>query len=102
MKASGRRIEVTVVYALPDRTIEIAVQLPAGANVGDAIEGSGLASRQGEIDVTGSRVGVFGKLVDRKSVLADGDRVEVYRALLADPKEGRLKRAAARPKERLK
>jgi len=102
MKASGPRIEVTVVYALPDRAIEIVVQLPAGATVGDAIEGSGLVSRQREVDFTGSRVGIFGKRLDRKSVLADGDRVEVYRALLADPKESRLRRAAARPKARAK
>ena len=45
-----------------------------------------------------ARVGIFGKLSDRKVVLADGDRVEVYRALIADPKEGRLRRAAARSK----
>ena len=63
MKASGPRIEVTVVYALPDRAIEIVVQLPAGATVGDAIEGSGLVSRQREVDFTGSRVGIFGKRV---------------------------------------
>jgi putative ubiquitin-RnfH superfamily antitoxin RatB of RatAB toxin-antitoxin module len=98
MKANGPRIKVTVVYALPDRATEIAVQLAVGATVGDAIEGSGLAVRHREVDFTGSRVGIFGKRADRSSVLADGDRVEVYRSLVADPKEGRLRRAAARPK----
>ncbi len=91
-------IEVTVVLALPDRATEIAVRLPAGATLGDAIEGSGLAERHPEVDVARARVGIFGKLSDRKAVLADGDRVEVYRALIADPKERRLRRAAARTK----
>jgi putative ubiquitin-RnfH superfamily antitoxin RatB of RatAB toxin-antitoxin module len=91
-------IEVTVVLALPDRATEIAVRLPAGATLGDALEGSGLAERHPEADVARARVGIFGKLSDRKAVLADGDRVEVYRALIADPKERRLRRAAARTK----
>ena len=91
-------IEVTVILALPDRATEIAVRLPAGATLGDALEGSGLAERHPEVDVARARVGIFGKLSDRKAVLADGDRVEVYRALIADPKEGRLRRAAARTK----
>ncbi|HEY1438652.1 MAG TPA: RnfH family protein [Casimicrobiaceae bacterium] len=91
-------IEVTVVLALPDRATEIAVRLPAGATLGDALEGSGLAERHPAVDVARARVGIFGKLSDRKAVLADGDRVEVYRALIADPKERRLRRAAARAK----
>jgi putative ubiquitin-RnfH superfamily antitoxin RatB of RatAB toxin-antitoxin module len=91
-------IEVTVVLALPDRTTEIAVRLPAGATLGDALEASGLAERHPEVDVARARVGIFGKLSDRKTVLADGDRVEVYRALIADPKERRSRRAAARTK----
>jgi putative ubiquitin-RnfH superfamily antitoxin RatB of RatAB toxin-antitoxin module len=91
-------IEVTVVLALPDRATEIAVRLPAGATLGDALAGSGLAERHPEVDVARARVGIFGTLSDRKAVLADGDRVEVYRALIADPKERRLRRAAARTK----
>ena len=68
-------IKVTVVLALP-----------------------GLAERHPDVDMGRARVGIFGKLSDRKAVLADGDRVEVYRALIADPKERRLRRAAARAK----
>jgi putative ubiquitin-RnfH superfamily antitoxin RatB of RatAB toxin-antitoxin module len=92
--ASG--IEVTVVLALPDGATEIAVRLPAGATLADALERSGIAARHPEVDVSGARVGIFGKLSDRSAILADGDRVEVYRALVADPKEHRLRRAAAR------
>jgi uncharacterized protein len=91
-------IEVTVVLALPDRATEIAVRLPAGATLGDALEGSGLAERHPDVDLARARVGIFGKLSDRKAMLADGDRVEVYRALIADPKERRLRRAAERTK----
>ena len=89
-------IEVTVVLALTNRATEIAVRLPAGATLSDALEGSGLAERHPEVDVARARVGIFGKLSDRKAVLADGDRIEVYRALIADPKARRLRRAAAR------
>jgi uncharacterized protein len=92
------RIDVTVVFALPDRATEIALRLPAGATLGQALERSGLASRHPEIDFARAPLGVFGKLADRGAVLADGDRVEVYRALIADPKEVRLGRAAARQK----
>ena len=98
MKATGTAIEVTVVLALPDHATEIALRLPEGATVSDALECSGLAGRHPEVDVARARVGIFGKLTDRKATLGDGDRVEVYRALLADPKAGRLRRATGRSK----
>jgi putative ubiquitin-RnfH superfamily antitoxin RatB of RatAB toxin-antitoxin module len=98
MIGSAPGIEVTVVLALPDRATEIAVLLPAGATLDDALEASDLAKRHPDVDMARVRVGIFGKLSNRKAVLADGDRVEVYRALIADPKERRLKRAAARKK----
>jgi len=98
MIGSAPDIEVTVVLALPDRATVIAVLLPAGATLDDALEASGLAKRHPDVDMARVRVGIFGKLSNRKAVLADGDRVEVYRALIADPKERRLKRAAARKK----
>jgi hypothetical protein len=91
-------IAVTVVFALPDRATEIALGLPAGATLGDAVDRAGLADRHPDVDFTRARVGIFGKLADRSSVLADGDRVEVYRALTVDPKSARLGRAAARQK----
>ena len=91
-------IEVTVVLALPDRVTEITVRLPAGATLGDALEASGLAERHPDVDMARARVGIFGKLSDRKAMLADGDRVEIYRALIANPKESRRTRAVARSK----
>ena len=91
-------IAVTVVLALPDRATEIALRLPAGATLGDALEASGFAERHPDVDMARARVGIFGKLSDRKAMLADGDRVEIYRALIANPKESRRTRAAARSK----
>jgi uncharacterized protein len=93
-------IGVSVVFALPDRASEIALRLPAGATIADALERSCLAERHPEVDLDRARVGIFGKLSDRRAILADGDRVEVYRPLIADPKQQRQRRAAAgaRPK----
>jgi uncharacterized protein len=96
MKPAGGRIGVTVVFALPDSATEIPVSLPAGATLADAIEGADLAARHPELNLGRCPVGIFGKRAARDSVLADGDRVEVYRPLIADPKERRLRRAAGR------
>ncbi len=86
-------IAVTVVYALPARATEIEVSLPAGATVGDALAGSGIASRHPDADLAHCPVGIFGKHVDRQTLVADGDRIELYRPLIADPKSSRRQRA---------
>jgi putative ubiquitin-RnfH superfamily antitoxin RatB of RatAB toxin-antitoxin module len=86
------RIVVEVVLALPGRQTVRSVSLPAGSTVEDAIAASGLA---GEIrDLGSGRVGVYGKAVPGKTPLNDGDRVEIYRPLRADPKDLRRLRAA--------
>jgi putative ubiquitin-RnfH superfamily antitoxin RatB of RatAB toxin-antitoxin module len=89
-------ISVTVVYALPERASEIGLMLPSGATVADALEGSRLASIHPEIDLARCAVGIFGRRVERDRVLADGDRVEIYRPLVADPKDARRRRAQGR------
>jgi len=86
-------ITVTVVYALPDRATEIEVRLGAGATVADALTKSGMASLHPELELARAPVGIFGRRVQRDRVLVDGDRVELYRPLLADPKNARRKRA---------
>ena len=78
-------IAVTVVLALADRATEIAVRLPAGATLGDALEASGLAERHPDVDMARARVGIFGKLSDRKAVLADGDRVDLGPFATSEP-----------------
>jgi putative ubiquitin-RnfH superfamily antitoxin RatB of RatAB toxin-antitoxin module len=102
MTATGPDIDVTVVLALADRATEIPLQLPAGATVAEALERSGLAARHPELDMARAPVGIFGRLAERDAILADGDRVEVYRPLLVQPKARRQSRAAMRPKRQLK
>ncbi len=88
------KIVVDVVFALPGRQTVRSVPLPAGSTVEDAIAASGLAE---ELRSLGSgRVGIFGKAVPGKTLLNDGDRVEIYRPLRADPKDLRRLRAAKR------
>ncbi len=88
------RIEVEVAYARPERQLILKVQGPVGMTVAEAIERSGIAEQFPEIDVTTANVGIFSKAVKREDVLSGGDRVEIYRPLIADPKEARKKRAA--------
>jgi putative ubiquitin-RnfH superfamily antitoxin RatB of RatAB toxin-antitoxin module len=86
-------ITVSVVYALPERATEIELRLPSGATVAEALERSGLAGVHPEVDTLRCPVGIFGRRVQRQRVLADGDRIEVYRPLVAEPKDARRRRA---------
>jgi uncharacterized protein len=88
------RIRIEVAYALPGQQQVLPVDLPAGATVADALEAAGLRERFPELDLDNAKVGIFGKLTRRDTVLKARDRVEVYRPLIADPKEVRRKRAA--------
>lgn len=88
------RIHVQVAYALPDRQDIVTIELPEGANAQQAVEASGLLQKHPEIDLARNKLGIFAKLVKADQVLRDRDRVEIYRALIADPKEVRRQRAA--------
>ncbi|HET7364631.1 MAG TPA: RnfH family protein [Burkholderiales bacterium] len=79
-------IRVEVVYARREGADSVTVQLPAGATVRDALAAAGFATQHRD-------VGVYGKRVRADAPLADGDRVEIYRPLLLDPKERRRQRA---------
>jgi len=68
-------------------------QVPLGTTVRGVIERSRLAARWPALDLARNRVGIYGKLVDPDALVANGDRVEVYRPLLADPKERRRQRS---------
>lgn len=85
----------TVVFAMPERQWSWAVLLPDGATVGEALQ---LARTQATgVDVPwNADTGIFGELCDRAAVPRDGDRIELYRPLKADPKESRRARAQAR------
>jgi putative ubiquitin-RnfH superfamily antitoxin RatB of RatAB toxin-antitoxin module len=91
---SGAEISVEVVYALAHQQPLLHVRLAEGATVEDAIRASGLLEAHPEIDLAKTnKVGIFSKLVKLDEKLRDRDRVEVYRPLIADPKEVRRKRA---------
>ena len=91
------RIRVEVVYALPDAQTVIALELPQGATIAQAIAASCIVERHpGEIDPASAAVGVFGKRKSLQTALADGDRVEIYRPLIADAKASRRARARRR------
>ena len=89
-----REINVTVVYALPETATAINVRLPAGATLAEAIARVSRDTRLAGVDVAGCPVGIFGKRARRDTVLADGDRVELYRSLRVDPHQARRRRAA--------
>lgn len=85
-----------VAYALPDKQLIVPVSVPEGTSMYDAAVLSGIASKFPGLDLASSDMGIFGKIEkDAKTVLLrEGDRVEIYRPLIADPKEVRKKRAA--------
>lgn len=87
-------ITVEVVYALAQQQTLLKVQLPAESTVTQAIQASGILAKYPEIDLATNKFGVFGKLTKADTVLRDKDRVEIYRPLIADPKEVRRQRAA--------
>ena len=98
MTLRSGRIRVEVVYATPGRQDLVEVELPAGATALAAVRASGLPQRHPEIDLARGSFGVFGRVVAPDALLANGDRVEIYRPLAIDPKAVRRARAAARAK----
>lgn len=93
-ETGSETIKVEVCYALPARQELIALSLPAGSTLGQAVEASGLLTKYPEIDLAKNKVGVFGKLSKPDTPLRELDRVEIYRPLIADPKLVRKQREA--------
>ena len=91
-------ITVEVCYARADRQELIELRVDSDATLIHAIEKSGIMEHFPEIDLTKHKVGVFGTLKSLQAHLRDGDRVEIYRPLVADPKEVRRLKAAAERK----
>lgn len=86
-------IHVEVIYALSETQPLFRVELEEGATVDDAIRESGVLEAFPEIDLAKNKVGIFSKLVKLDETVRNKDRVEIYRPLIADPKEVRRKRA---------
>jgi hypothetical protein len=90
---NGQAIEV--IYALASRQVRVVVTVPTGGTVAEAIRRSGLLSLQPEIDLSRNKLGIFGRIVSTDTPVRDGDRIEIYRPLAAEPKEARRLRAGA-------
>ncbi|BET97450.1 MULTISPECIES: RnfH family protein [Xenorhabdus] len=86
-------INIEVVYALPERQYLRNVKVPQGATVEQAIVTSGLLTLRNDIDLAKNKVGIYSRPAKLTDTLEEGDRVEIYRPLVADPKEMRRKRA---------
>ena len=87
-------LKVEVVHALAQRSICKSLQLPPGASIADALRLAAADEDFQGLDLANAAVGVFGKVTDRNQPLKDGDRVEIYRPLLEEPKLARRKRAS--------
>ncbi|MBI3903411.1 MAG: RnfH family protein [Nitrosomonadales bacterium] len=89
----GDKINIEVVYALPQEQMLFPVLVAQGCTLAEAINLSGVLKIHPEIDLPTSRFGIYGKLSRADAVLRDKDRIELYRPLIADPKEVRRQRA---------
>ncbi|MEJ2531630.1 MAG: RnfH family protein [Halioglobus sp.] len=97
--SEAKRIVVEVAYALPDKQAIIELEVPEGTTAIEAARQSGITQKFEDIDLDNAKLGIYAKVISPTQVLHEGDRVEIYRPLIADPKEVRKARAA-RAKER--
>lgn len=99
-----KHILVEVAYARPERQVIIPLQVEPGCTALEAAKSSGIAVDFPEIDLAKAKMGIFGKLITKPDevVLQEKDRVEIYRPLIADPKEVRRKRAEKAKAEKQK
>ena len=91
--AESNKIQVEVAYAKLDEQVIIPLDVDAGTTLEEAIQQSGILELYPEIDLTKNKTGIFGKIAKADTELREKDRVEIYRPLIADPKESRRKRA---------
>ena len=89
------QLRIEVVCARPQRAVVKAFTVAAGACVADALRLAALDPDFSEVDLEASAVGIFGRVAPANELLSDGDRVEIYRPLAADPKAARRARAKA-------
>lgn len=85
---------VEVAYALPERQLILKLMVPEGTSVATALELSGIQREFPDLDLATAPVGIFGQVCERDTPLRPGDRVEIYRPLIADPREQRRQRVA--------
>jgi hypothetical protein len=90
---SDEKIKIELVYALPTEQFLLKSEVPKGTTIAEAVKLSGIQDKHPEIDLEKGKFGIFGKLSKTDTVLREKDRIEIYRPLIADPKEVRRKRA---------
>ncbi|MBS1197343.1 MAG: hypothetical protein H6R18_1128 [Proteobacteria bacterium] len=90
----SEEINVEVCYALPNHQARVMLKLAPETTAEQAIVASGVLAKYPEIDLSRNKIGIYAKLCKPDTGLRDGDRVEIYRPLIADPKEVRKQRAA--------
>jgi uncharacterized protein len=90
---SDAPLQIEIAYAEPQRVIVKALTLPAGSRVADALRLAALDSDFIGVDLANSALGIFGRLTRTDHILQQGDRIEIYRPLAADPKVARRERA---------
>lgn len=90
---SNSLITIEVAYALPTKQSLVSIAIDKDATVEEAIYASNILDEYPDIDLTKTKVGVWSRVVRLKDTLIDGDRIEIYRPLIADPKEIRKRRA---------
>ena len=84
---------IQLCYALPEQAVVIDLDIELGCTLEQAIGQSGLLAQFPEIDLTHNKIGIYGKIKPLDTVARDGDRIEIYRPLRADPMESRRRRA---------
>ncbi|MDX1341137.1 MAG: RnfH family protein [Reinekea sp.] len=97
----AKLIKVEVAYATPEKQLIVEVEVPEGCTLLQAALQSGIDKEFPGLDIQQSAMGLFGRKVAKvnEEILREGDRVEIYRPLLIDPKQARLNRAAKNKKE---
>lgn len=98
--ANTEKYYIEVAYALPEEQVLIALDVDEGTTVEQAVKLSGILEKFDDIDLTKNKLGIFGKVAKADQVLRDKDRVEIYRPLIADPKESRRKRAEKKSRKK--
>jgi putative ubiquitin-RnfH superfamily antitoxin RatB of RatAB toxin-antitoxin module len=97
-----KQITVEVAYALPSEQVILSLDVPSDTNVEEVIKRSGILDTYPQIDLKTDKVGIFGKMCKLNAGLRHKDRIEIYRKLIADPKESRRQKAEMERKKELK
>jgi putative ubiquitin-RnfH superfamily antitoxin RatB of RatAB toxin-antitoxin module len=97
---NSKLITVEVAYALPDEQVILSLEVPDNTTVEQAVKRSGILERYPQINIEKDKVGIFGKICKMDATLSHKDRIEIYRPLIADPKESRRQKAEMEKKNK--